>query len=91
MLGKYKGRRFDQVPEDYLRYLLTLSSLWPETRRLIELYLDSKQPAQRKKKENLDYKPAIYKAKQDGVRTEEGKERFRELSRQVKEKYFNNA
>jgi len=88
LMGKYKGRRFDQVPVDYLRYLLTLSKLYPETRTLIDGYLKQKAPV---KKEKLDYKPELFKKPVTPIRTEEGKRRFRELSRQVKERVFGHA
>ncbi len=93
-MGKYKGRRYDQVPVDYLKYMLTLPNLWPQTRELIEFYLGSKQQAQQaqpEKKQKLDYNPPPYKPKPSGVRTEAGKERFRVLTRQMKEKVFGHA
>lgn len=92
-MGRYKGRRFDQVPEEYLRGLLKMPGLWNTTRTQIEYYLKSKPNTTSKavatKKDRLDYKPQYFKpSPPTPVRTEEGKKRFRELSRQVKERVF---
>ena len=38
--GKHKGCRLDEVPADYLEWVLdNFDDLWPETRRAIERYL----------------------------------------------------
>jgi hypothetical protein len=38
--GKYRGCRLDEVPADYLEWVLeNFAALWPETRRAIERYL----------------------------------------------------
>lgn len=39
--GKHRGKRLDQIPADYLVWLLDrCDSLWPQTRTAIQRYLD---------------------------------------------------
>jgi hypothetical protein len=41
--GKYHGSRLDEVPADYLEWVLdNFDDLWPATRRAIERYLEGK-------------------------------------------------
>jgi hypothetical protein len=41
--GKHRGCRLDEVPADYLEWVLdNFDDLWPETRRAIERYLESR-------------------------------------------------
>lgn len=87
-IGEHRGKKFNQVHPDYLRGLLRFPDLWEETRTQIEFYLKTLENA---KKERLDYNPVFYKKTTPPVRTEAGKERFRELSRQAKEKVFGDA
>lgn len=89
-IGKYKGKRLDQVPADYLRGLLNLPGIWKETREQIEFYLKSRPPL--KAKDRLDYKPQYFKpSPPPSKRTEAGKQKFRELSRQVKERLYGDT
>ena len=40
-LGKHRGCRLDEIPADYLEWVLeNFDDLWPETRRAIERYLN---------------------------------------------------
>jgi len=41
--GKYKGRAFNLVPDDYLRYLLKWDKLNDETRKEIEDYFKNRK------------------------------------------------
>ena len=39
--GRYSGQRLDQIPADYLLWVLdNFKNLWPSTRQAIESYLD---------------------------------------------------
>lgn len=90
-IGVHKGKKFNQVHPDYLRGLLKLPGLWAETRAQIEFYLkpvkwkDAKaaQPKQGTLKHNPQY---FEKGPPPPERTESGKNRFRQLSQQAKEK-----
>jgi hypothetical protein len=90
-IGKHKGRRFDQVPDSYLRYLLKMPRLYPETRTQIEYYLKLKSREDSKpqtvKKDSLKHRPQYFKKDPPPPeRTESGRSKFRELSQQAKEK-----
>jgi hypothetical protein len=90
-IGKYKGRKFNQVHPDYLRSLLKFPDLYEETRTQIEYYLRHIPSVARKadasKKDRLEYNPQYFeKTISPPARTKAQKERFREASRQLKEK-----
>jgi hypothetical protein len=40
--GQYKGCRLQDVPVDYLLYLLDWPDLWPATRKAIQRYLEGR-------------------------------------------------
>jgi hypothetical protein len=91
-IGKqHRGKRFDQVPEAYLRGLLKMPGLWQETRDQIEFYLKDKPRVASKaavpKKDKLEHRPQYFKKDPPPPeRSESGRDRFRELAQQAKEK-----
>ncbi len=92
-MGKYKGKRFNKVPVDHLRSLLNLPHLWQQTRDQIEAHLrlqsHTTSSPQTTKKDKVEHKPQYFKKPAPPpTRTEEGKARFREQSRLVKERLY---